>query len=819
MKIYFSVIVLFLILITASAQQITKVRGKVVDAETSEALPFVNIIFIGTSQGAITDFEGNFYIETRYATDSLQVSFVGYKEQTFYITKGIYQNLNIKLSEEINELETVVIKPGENPAHPILKNIIRNKDRNNYEKIESYNCHVYNKIQIDMNNITDKFKETKLLEQFKFVFENIDTSAITGKAYLPLMISETMSQFYYRSNPLVKREVIYASQISGFKNKSISQLTGNITQVFNVYDNFMTFYESGFVSPISDGGLSYYKYYLTDSSNIDGIFCYNLSFKPQRKQERTFSGNFWVAKDGWALKRIQMRLSPNANLNFINDLVVNYEYAPVFDSIWVLQQEDLLVDFNIAESKRIKGFFGRKTAKYTDFSFSEKWPDNVSESPVDVIILEDAIDKKQEYWDTLRPVQLSDKELKVYQMVDSIKNVPMFRTFSDVLMLLSTYYYVWGYFEIGPYFSTYSTNDIEGNRFRIGGRTSNKFSTKVMYEAYTAYGTLDDRLKYGGNVLYMFSKNPRIAWYASVKKDMEQLGQSVNAFRSDNIMVTLLKRNPFYKLTLVDEYKTSFEREWYQGFTNKLTLLHRTLHPTVNIPFNFDPVYQENTVKNIKAAELTLLTHYAYKERFLMGEFERTSLGTKYPELNLYLTAGFKDVFGSDFKYFKINLNIYHYINTNPFGYFKYSIDAGRIFGKLPYPLLELHRGNETYAYDYYSFNMMNYYEFVSDKYVSLIAEQHFQGFFLNHIPLLRKLKWREVASARGIIGRLDDQNRNYMFFPEGLGELKEPYYEASVGIENIFKVFRIDACWRLSYLNHANIQPFGLRVLAKIII
>jgi hypothetical protein len=140
-------------------------------------------------------------------------------------------------------------------------------------------------------------------------------------------------------------------------------------------------------------------------------------------------------------------------------------------------------------------------------------------------------------------------------------------------------------------------------------------------------------------------------------------------------------------------------------------------------------------------------------------------------------------------------------------------VTLGKIFGTLPYPLLKLHEGNETYAYDPLSFNMMNYYEFVSDQYISLWAEHHFQGFFLNRIPLLRKLNWREVVSGNILYGSLSEKNESVMVFPEGLTSLGKPYYEAGVGIENIFKLFRVDAMWRFSYLDHPFVVPFGIRV------
>ncbi len=212
----------------------------------------------------------------------------------------------------------------------------------------------------------------------------------------------------------------------------------------------------------------------------------------------------------------------------------------------------------------------------------------------------------------------------------------------------------------------------------------------------------------------------------------------------------------------------------------------------------------------------------------MLGKFERSSLGSIYPALDLDLTFGPKGVFNSEYEYYKIKLQISDKVEINPLGYLRYRLTGGKIFGNLPYPLLELHDGNETYAYDPYAFNMMNYYEFVSDEYLILWAEHHFQGFFFNHIPLLRWLKLREVINGKILIGNLSPANRNVMNFPNGLSPLSKPYIETGIGIENILNIIRIDAMWRFSYIskdyisdyrrvNNSDIQVFGLRVVLQL--
>lgn len=807
---YYFLLFFFLSCLPGMAQK-TIITGKVLDAETNEAIPFVNIGFQHSLIGTISETDGSFYLATPKATDTLLVSSVGYEMQRIHITKGITQNLEIKLQPKSIALDAVVVKPGENPAFEILRRINDHKKQNNPEKLSNYQYNAYTKLRLDLNNIDENFKDSRLIKDFSFVFDYMDSSEVFNKNYLPLLITETVSKVYRSKNPPVNREVIEAFKISGIENKTVSQFTGKMYQSLNIYDDFILFFDPGFVSPIAGVGRMYYKYFLEDSAFIDGSWCRKISFRPKRKQERTFHGFFWVADTSYAIKKVQLRVSSDVNLNLLKDMIATYEYDKINDTTWFLTNEDLIIDFNIAEKSY--GFFGRKTAVYDSIILGEQVPEPVKKMTTDTYIEEDKVDKSDEFWEQNRKTELSGEDHKIYTMVDSIKKVPMFKTLNTVVNMLTNYYIVTGPIELGPYYTTYSSNVIEGPRVRLGGRTSNKFSTKIMPGGHIAYGFKDKEFKYGLFTTYMFNTNPRRTTTVSYYHDIRQLGKSENAFLDDNYLTSILRRNPNYKLTMVDQFTAFYEHEWALGFSNTFKFYHQTVFATDYVPFEqVNMAFDTISVSSITSSEITLSTHFAYREKFLWGKFERRSMGSQYPTLDLDLTFGPKGVWGSDYEYYKIRLKISDKLETNPFGYLKYRITAGKIFGTLPYPLLKLHEGNETYAYDPLSFNMMNYYEFVSDEYVSLFAEQHFQGLFLNKIPLLRRLHWREVVGCNILYGNLSEKNKSVMMFPEGLSELSVPYYEAGAGIENIFKLFRIDALWRFSYLDHPHTSPFGIR-------
>jgi len=815
-------IVFIAILIIAQAQatdnlfgQKTVVKGRIIDASTKEILPYVNISFLNTSVGTITEDNGTYYLETSISSDSIQVSYVGYESQILKVKKHRVQELNIDLVPTEMNLNEITILAGENPAHPIFRNILKNKRANNPEKLEHFNCEVYNKLQVDLNNVTEKFKNRKAFKKFQFVFELEDSSEVMGKTYLPVFLTENYSNYYYQKRPKRKKEITIASRISGIENKSYVEFTGQMYIDINLYDNYVNVFGQQFVSPFSNTGMLVYKYFLEDSTYINNKWCYNITFKPKRKQEKTFHGDFWVHDTTFAIKKINARISKDANLNYVKDLIIEQEYTSFGDTVWFKTKDEMFADINLAD-KSI-GFFGRKQTIYKNLDFTEQSADFFSSTQVEEAIVVDTFSiNKTAQWNDLRPERLTEEQEQIYDMVDSVKNVPLFRTVTDLIYMLAYGYYLYKDFEFGPYFKTYSFNPIEGSRFRIGGRTSNEFSKRIMLYGHIAYGTKDEEFKYGLGALYMFKKNPRLALDLFYENDLYLLGQSVNAFSEDNILASVLSIRPNDNLLPLERYRITIEKEWFTGFSTDLRLFHAIVLPSEKIPFRNESLNQ--SWERLKTSEISLNTRFAYNEKVVRGEFERVSLGSIYPIIDLELTAGLKDVLQSDFEYYRIRVNVSDRIDIKPFGYFRYKIGAGKIFGKIPFPLLVLHEGNETYAMDIHAYNLMNYYEFASDFYQSAYVEHHFQGLFFNKIPLFRKLKWREILYAKLLMGTITEENKAIWDFPETLGELTTPYVEAGVGIENIFKIIRIDAIWRLSNLNKPDIQTFGIRAKLQLI-
>lgn len=812
-RFYLHIILLILLANSFVIAQNYTVSGKVFDAESKEPLPFVPVLIKGTTVGGTTDFDGNFSITTSKLGDSIVATYVSYKKLTRAIKRGQTQVVNMPMVLEGVNLLEVVVKPGENPAHRIIRNVIAHKQFTNKRKLDAYQYETYNKVEFDLNRIPKEMREKKVFKPIKFVFDNVDSLNSGEKPSLPIFITESLSDLYFRSNPTLKKEVIKASKVTGIENTSVASVMGDMYQNINIYDNNILIFGKDFVSPISDNGFFYYKYYLEDSVVIDGKKCYHIRFKSKRPQELCFSGNMWIADTTWAVKRLEMSIPKEANINFINAANVVQEFTQV-DSSWMLSKDRLVIDF--AMNKNQVGIYGRKTTSYKDFKINQPKDVKFYEFGDKIIVEDNATKFSDEFWNQHRHDSLSAREQKIYHMIDTIKTLPVYKTWVDVLTIFVSGYKVFNNFEIGPYFNLLSYNKVEGPRIRFGGRTSSKFSRWYELQGYVAYGFNDEKYKYSLGFKSFLTKKPhRQLVGMTFKSDYEILGQSQNGFSQDNLFASLFRTSPLTNLTRVDQTYAWYEREWVDGLTSKVTLAGRTILPLVANTYTYYKKDGNIGVKeNIRNTEVRLNVRFAYKEKFISGDFSRVSLGTKWPIMQFNYAKSLQNAFRGEYDYQKVVLNINDRIRlVSLLGYTDYTAEVGKIFGAVPYPLMELHGGNETYVYDYMSFNMMKYYEFASDQYASVGLFHHFEGLLFNKIPLIKKLKWREVVTAKALWGSVNERNRRTLIFPTTLNALNdEPYVEFSAGIENIFKVFRVDALWRSTYLRPKAIDNFGVK-------
>jgi hypothetical protein len=802
---------------TALVAQTTRVAGRVTDANTGEAIPFVSVAFVDSRVSATTDIDGFFRLETYYATDSLRATAVGYRPLTMAVKRDQAQVLDFALRSALADLPEVVVTYTENSAFAVLRQVVRNKPANNRAKLAAYEYESYNKVEFDLNNITEDFKKKKLFKDFAFIFDYVDTS--TAKASLPIFMTETLSDVYYRQDPAARREIIKGNRVSGVENESITQFMGDMYQNVNIYENFLTLFGKNFVSPIADNGRAHYDYLLVDSNWVGRNWCYLIRFKPKHRQQLCFTGEMWINDTSFAVRRIDAGIDPGTNLNFVQDFAVHQEYDEVAREVWMLTKDELFVDLNPlrddgTKENPLQGLYGRRNASYRDFTINRPRDDSFFTGVSEVVVDIEPLSLGEDFWAQHRHTQLSSRENDIYHMVDTMKRVPKFRTYLDIITTVVTGYYKAGPVEFGPYFNMYSFNPVEGNRFRMGLRTSDDFSKRVEYEGFIAYGTHDQEFKYGIGGRGFISKEPRQLLGVYYSHDIEQLGQSTSAFRQDNVLSSAFRRTPNTKLTMVDEYKVTYEREWFQGFSTTLMFRARRLFPRGDLQYLRFQEEGPLTVNSIRTSEVAVNTRYAYREKHVNGTFRRVSLGTDHPTFELHTAFGVPNLFASDHAYEKVVLRASQRLPTGALGNLRYAAEVGRIWGTLPYPLLIVHPGNETFYYDEGAYNTMNFFEFISDRYASVWLQQHFDGFFLNRVPLFRRLKWREVLGVKAVIGDLDGKHANELVLLPIMRRLSEgPFVEASAGVENILKVLRVDGIWRLTYRDSPRASNFALRM------
>ncbi len=810
--------------------QETVIQGKVTDASSGDPIPFVNVIFKGTSIGTTTDFDGNFTLKTQNPTDSIIASYIGYKPKSKAIRKGVKQVINFQLLEDVTSLQEVVIKAGENPAFEILRNVVRNKNENDKRKLSAYEYDTYTKIEIDVDNLSEKFRERKIVRKITQVLDSVERIAgEDGKPILPLFITESVSKLYYRDNPSLKKEMILKSKINGIGMEDgtmITQVIGSSFQEYNFYQNWLNIVSKEFVSPIADGWRIYYEYDLTDSLFIGDDYCYRLDFFPKSEQDLAFTGTMWITKKEFALRQIDAAMDKKANLNFIERIRIQQELTKTPTGAWLPVKNRVLIDVSEL-GKDNAGMLAKFYTSNKNFVVNKPYEPGFYERPIE--IAEDArLNEEDQYWDTLRHEPLSESEKNVYKMIDTLRNIPIVRTYTDVIKAFLDGYIKVNKIEVGPYMGFLAWNNIEGIRIQGGFKTNYRFSKKWIFHGQLGYGFDDERIKYLASAQRILSKERWTTLTFRSRSDLGRIGVDDETLADNPLFLMAARWGYFRRGFYFNESRVSFQREMFKGFTQKISARHWTFNPTFDFGYINNP---EEVVPEIldtfQSSEVTLESRYARDELFLINDNERISLGAnRWPIITLRYTHGIKGAFGSDFNYDKLRFNLTKRIKTGPLGVGYMTLTGEYVFNTLPYPLLSLHLGNQSPLYSSITYNLMNFGEFISDHYASLQYRQYLEGFLLNRIPLLNKLKWRLLGTANVIMGgmRVSNQQLIAKETSEGLPTLKagyfqggKPYVELGYGVENIFKFLRVDFVHRLSYLDNPDARKFGVLFTAQV--
>jgi hypothetical protein len=811
------------------AQSTNTIKGRVTDATTGDPIPFANIGIKHSLSGATTNFDGFFQLTYTPPADSLTVTYVGYENRSKAIAQNLAEQIiDIQLTPAVLQLREVKIFAGENPAYAIMRKVVANRKQNNADHLDAYEYESYNKIQIDMDNLSEKFRNRKSIKKMTGIVDQYDeVRGENGETIIPIFISESLSNVYYRRDPKKKKEIIQKTKVSGVgltDGSFVSQVVGSSFQQYNFYQNWLTILEKDFVSPISDSWKIYYEFYLADSVSNGAGYDYQIDFEPRQPQDLAFTGSFWVDGSTYALTQMDATVGKSANINFIEKIKIQQSYEQFENErTWLPKKTRVLIDVD-EPTRQTAGML----LKF--YSSNSKYIVNKPKGPkfydVAIELREDYMKHDSTFWMNTRPESLTKSEILSFQLVDTLKALPVVKTYTELLNIFVNGYKKidkWN-IDIGPYLFLYANNAIEGNRFRLGFRTDPGFSRKWIFSGYGAYGLRDQKFKYGAGMDYILSRKPWTVAGISYSKDLERLGVSSEAVGQNPIFGAFSKFGAFRRAYYQEDLSAYFRRELVKGLTGSIQIRHRDFKPLFPFAYKMEPAKGEESQlgSSYDVTEINLETRIARKETFLQNDNERISMGNgNSPAVTLHYTMGMQNFLGGDFNYHKFTVNVKHSFRMGILGRTYYNLTMGYIPSTLPYPLLYTPLGNESLFYVDNAFNLMKYFEFISDKYLQFRVEHNFEGLLLNRIPAIRKLKWRMLATGKILYGTIRESNMTLSPTVDTSGEpiptfnrlTSVPYVELGYGIDNIFKVGRVDFIHRLTYLKNPNVSPFGVKI------
>ncbi len=823
----------------------TVVTGVVSDVADKDPIPYVTVLFKGTGIITKTDADGKYVISTSETHTVLQFSYVGYKSTFITIKPGESQVVNVKMQSESQALNEVVISSNKrpayrnknNPAVELIRKVIENKAKNQNQNYNHVEYQQYEQMAFSLSNLSDKFKNKRIFRNYQFLFEEQDSTKIGGKLTLPIYMEEKVSQNYLQKSPEKKKTILIGDKHVNYDSKFVDtkgkgKYFERMYADVNIYENNISLVSNQFLSPIADASPTFYKFFITDTIKTQTPHLIELSFIPRNNTDLLFEGRMYITMDGnYAVQNAFLTVNKNINLNFVRALEAKLNFEKNPDGRYHLSKTDLIVDFGLNQNKG-GGFTGQRIVLIKDYKINKAQPDTVYAGPSKVVS-PNAENLPDQFWVAQRQQDtLLKAKLSIYKNIDTLQTIPSFKRTMDLVTLLFAGYKNFGPFEVGPVNTFYSFNNTEGFRLRLGGRTTPELSKRYYFETYAAYGFKDEKWKYFLSATYSLNNKsiysfPQNYIRGSFQRDTKIPGQELQFVQEDNFLLSF-KRGENNMLLYNDFYKIDYVKEFENHFSYTVTARKWIQRPGGSLVYNNFENNMLTGVDKLTTSEIGFSLRYAPNEKFYQGKIYRVPIIDKYPVFNLRYTAGLKGVLDGQYNYHNVMGSMDKRFYLSQLGYSDVTIEGGYIFGKVPFPLLTVHRANQTYAYQLNSYNLMNFLEFVSDHYASFNIDHNFNGFFFNKIPLVKRLKLREVASFKVLYGSLRDENNpnkdsSLLQFPTNedgssrtytLG--REPYMEGSVGIANIFKVLRIDAVKRFNYLDNPNVSEWGVRARVK---
>lgn len=821
-----------------------RISGRVKD-ENGEVVPYANVQIEGTSTGCTTDNNGNFSFTGSTNGKKLLITAIGYEKIALPLSSSTRFPLQITLRTISYQVDEVEIKPKreryvrkDNPAVDLVKELIARKDTESIRNNEAYSRDRYEKLNIALDNFNEEKQGKSPYRRFQFLKDYVDTSAVSGKPILNVSTRELVATDYYQQKPQRDKQHIKGRNWVGIDDfMPASEIQAAVEEAvvdIDIFSNNITVFRREFTSPLAANVLSqsFYKYYIMDTVTVEGEPCVDLSFVPFNPESFGFTGHLYVTADSsHFIKWAQLNVPYDINMNFVQYLNIDQQFARDEKHPRILTHESFTTELKLYDY--IDGLYIRRDVFYSNYRFNQDVDRAILDRPERIIEEDNSTARTDEFWEEERNSSMTGQFINVGKMLAQLRENKVYYWTEKFIMFLFTgyipvqkdhtpYYY-------GPLNTTISYNDLEGIRLRAGGMTTAYLNPHLFSSHYVAFGTSDHRWKYMANLEYSFKPKkeswnefPIRSFRLTYKNDLVQYGQTFNYTNRDNVFLSL-RRMSDDKSAYQRIAELTYTNEFYSGFSIAASIRNRIEQSSRTLEFERvmpDGSYQPTD--KFMQSEFELRLRYAPGEKFIQRNWDRKTVTPQKPVFSVTHTMAFKDFMGSEFNMQHTEAEYRQRVFIMPLGYFDAVIKGGKIWGQVPFQLMTIPNSNLSFALRKESFELLTPMEFIFDSYVSWDIKYSLNGFILNLIPLLKKLELREVVTSRGIWGTLNDCNNpaidrsgNIFKFPSlsiasDMGSV--PYTELGIGIENIFKVLRVDYYIRLTHRDTPGAANQGIR-------
>ena len=841
--------ILLLLCVNAHAQQQFYISGAVTDEETGDSISFASIMYKGHNLTTVANAFGQYSIE-RHEGWNITVSAVGYKTRIIPINSRTRKRLNIALKPDKQQLAEVTVKSKrsrysrkDNPAIELMRRVVAAKKKTDLSNNDFYRYNKYEKLTLALNDLTPEQLESSLFKKKPWLLNQVEVSPYTNKLVLPISVDETVSQKFYRKSPHDEKNIIQGQTSTGINDyfQTGDVLNVVVKDVFtnvDLYQDDIRILQRPFTSPMSEKGIGFYRYYIEDTLAIGQDSCIHLAFVPNNMQDMGFRGDLYILKDSTLhLRRCQLSIPKQSNVNFVKSLQVLQEYEKLSDGQWVLTTDDMITELELFEFINAGAIVTRVT-RYSDYDFSEV-PKKIFHGQKKEVFEADAQMRDKKFWDQYRQVELTRSENSMDKFMENIENMKGFKYVIYGLKTIVENSMETGnpnYVDLCPINTLLTRNYVDGWRTRLSAKTTANLNKHLFLSGYYAHGWGSHRNYYDAEMTYSLNAKkylphefPRRTITIQASQDICSPSDRFMESDKDNIFVAI-KWAETNKMMSYSRQKVSFEYETdgglkaiISGKTEENEAFGAMNYQTLDKPF---VAISDKTGNGeyLRTTEASVYLRYAPGETYINRKNHRRVINLDAPVFSLSHTTGFNGVLGGDYNFHLTEAHIFKRFWLNSWGKFDVDLKGGIEWNQVPYPLLIMPAANSSFIIQKNTFSLINTMEFINDRYASLMLSWDLNGKILNRIPLAKKLYWREYLGLRMLWGDLSDKNNPYlpenagnprlMYFPEGsnIMDSNRPYMEMVVGIHNIFKFFRVEYVKRLTYKDLPSAPHWGMR-------